>query len=257
MKDWNPDLYRQFEAERTRPAQELLSRIPLTDVTSATDLGCGPGNSTELLCNAWPDAHITGLDSSQAMLEQAQQRLPGCTFAREDIRRWQAAQPQDVIYANASLQWLTEHQTLLPHLIAQLAPSGVLAVQMPDNLDQPTHRLMREVAQRAPWGEIIDPQAANRKKLLSTEQYYDLLCDAGCRVDIWRTTYYHVMPSPQAIVDWLRATGLRPFLAALDEPQQEAYLAEYRSEIAQAYPARADGNLLMAFPRLFMLAQKI
>lgn len=257
MKDWNPELYRLFEAERTRPAHELLSRIPQIHVNAATDLGCGPGNSTELLCQAWPEADITGLDSSQAMLDKAQQRLPQCHFMREDIRQWQAAQPQDVIYANASLQWLSEHETLLPHLVAQLAPLGVLAVQMPDNLDQPTHALMRAVAQRAPWADIIDPQAANRKKLLSTEQYYNLLCGAGCRVDIWRTTYYHVMPSPQAIVDWLRATGLRPFLAALDEQQQEAFLSAYLAEIAQAYPVRADGNLLMAFPRLFMVAQKI
>ncbi len=257
MQDWNPDLYRQFEAERTRPAQELLSRIPLTQVKFATDLGCGPGNSTELLCKAWPDAHITGLDSSQAMLDKARQRLPCCSFSCEDIRHWQAAQPQDVIYANASLQWLTEHQTLFPRLITQLAPSGVLAVQMPDNLEQPTHRLMREVARRAAWADMINPQATDRKTLLSAEQYYDLLSGSGCRVDIWRTTYYHIMSSPQAIVNWLRATGLRPFLTALDEQQEKAYLAAFQSEIARAYPARTDGHLLMAFPRLFMVAQKI
>jgi len=256
MKDWNPDLYRQFEAERTRPAQELLNRIPLDNVTCATDLGCGPGNSTELLCKAWPDAKITGLDSSPAMLEQAQRRLPGCAFVHEDIRRWQSSQPQDVIYANASLQWLSDHETLLPHLIEQLAPAGVLAVQMPDNLTEPSHRLMREVAEKPCWSALISPQAAERKQLLSTEHYYDVLCEAGCRVDIWRTTYYHVMPSPLAIVDWLRATGLRPYLSALNEQQQMAYLAEYQAEITRAYPPRSDGNILLAFPRLFMVAQK-
>lgn len=256
MKDWNPELYRQFEAERTRPAQELLSRIPTINALCATDLGCGPGNSTELLSRAWPDAQITGLDSSQAMLDRARQRLPGCHFVREDIQRWQASRPQNVIFANASLQWLTDHETLLPHLIAQLAPAGVLAVQMPDNLEQPSHRLMRDIAQNPPWKGTIDSNVVNRKRLLSTEQYYDLLCAAGCRVDIWRTTYYHVMPTPQAIVDWLRATGLRPFLDALNEQQQADYLARYQDEIARAYPERADGNLLLAFPRLFMVAQK-
>lgn len=256
MKDWNPDLYRQFEAERTRPAQELLERIPLSCPADATDLGCGPGNSTELLHRAWPSARITGLDSSQAMLDQAQQRLPGCAFVLADIRRWQASSPQDVIYANASLQWLNDHPQLFPHLTSQLAPHGVLALQMPDNLDQPSHRVMREVAARPVWRDIISPQAADRKRPLSAEQYYDLLSGEGCRVDIWRTTYYHVMPSPQSIVDWLRATGLRPFLDGLSDVQQSQFLADYLGEIRAAYPVRQDGNVLLAFPRLFIVAQK-
>ncbi|MEN5018740.1 trans-aconitate 2-methyltransferase [Erwinia sp. Eh17-17] len=257
MKDWNPDLYRQFEAERTRPAQELLNRITLPSPSYVTDLGCGPGNSTELLHRRWPEARVTGLDSSQAMLDQAQQRLPDCAFALADIRHWQAAEPQQVIYANASLQWLTDHPLLLPHLVSQLAHGGVLAVQMPDNLDEPGHRLMRSVAERPAWRDKIDPLASARKHLLSTGQYYDLLTAAGCRVDLWRTTYYHVMPSPQAIVDWLRATGLRPYLAALNEEEQAQWLAEYQAEIAIAYPPRQDGNLLLAFPRLFMVAEKV
>lgn len=257
MKDWNPDLYRQFEAERTRPARELLSRISLTRVTRATDLGCGPGNSTELLHQAWPEARITGLDTSQAMIDQARQRLPDCQFELADISLWQAEQPQDIIYANASLQWLTAHDSLLPHLVSQLASGGILAVQMPDNLDQPTHRLMQKVAETTAWQHKIDPQVAQRKRLLTSEQYYDLLAAAGCRVDIWRTTYYHVMPSPQAIVDWLRATGLRPYLAELTDDEQSAWLADYLAEITLAYPPRQDGNLLMAFPRLFLVACKL
>ncbi|WP_455821100.1 trans-aconitate 2-methyltransferase [Pseudomonas cerasi] len=257
MKDWNPDLYRQFEAERTRPAQELLNRIPFLSPSFVTDLGCGPGNSTELLHDKWPEAHVTGLDSSQAMLDQAQRRLPDCEFVLADIRHWQATQPQNVIYANASLQWLTNHSELLPHLVSQLASGGVLAVQMPDNLDEPSHRLMRELAERPAWQGKIDPQAAARKRLLSTGDYYDLLTAVGCRVDLWRTTYYHVMPSPQAIVDWLRATGLRPYLAALDEAEQALWLADDYAEIARAYPPRQDGNLLLAFPRLFLVAQKV
>jgi len=257
MKDWNPDLYRQFEAERTRPAQELLNRIPLLSPAYVTDLGCGPGNSTELLHQNWPEAQVTGLDSSQAMLDQAQRRLPDCKFTLADIRHWQATPPQDVIYANASLQWLTDHPVLLPHLVTQLAPGGVLAIQMPDNLDEPSHRLMRHVAERPAWQAKTDPQTAARKRLLSTDDYYDLLTTAGCRVDLWRTTYYHVMPSPQAIIDWLLATGLRPYLAALDDAEQALWLADYHAEIARAYPPRQDGNLLLAFPRLFLVAQKV
>ncbi|NIG18691.1 MULTISPECIES: trans-aconitate 2-methyltransferase [Pantoea] len=254
MQDWNPQLYRQFESERTRPARELLERIPLTDVHFATDLGCGPGNSTELLAQAWPGAVITGIDSSAAMLEQAQERLPACTFLQADIRTWQASQPQQVIYANASLQWLTDHYTLLPHLVEQLDIGGALAIQMPDNLEEASHSLMRKVAASERWQAHISPQAADRKRLLSTEQYYDLLSDAGCQVDIWRTTYYHPMADAQAIITWLRATGLRPFLAGLTEQQQADFLHDYHQALMPAYPPRSNGQVLLAFPRLFMVA---
>ncbi|KNC07991.1 trans-aconitate methyltransferase [Pantoea sp. RIT-PI-b] len=256
MQDWNPQLYRQFESERTRPARELLERIPQADVRFATDLGCGPGNSTELLVQAWPNAQITGIDSSEAMLQQARERLPSCRFQQADIRTWQAEQPQQVIYANASLQWLTEHHTLLPHLVSQLAVGGALAIQMPDNLEEPSHRLMRDVAERENWQGLISPQAADRKRLLTTDQYYDLLSDAGCQVDIWRTTYYHPMTDAQGIITWLRATGLRPFLAGLDDTQQSAFLHDYHQALIPAYPARSNGKVLLAFPRLFMVAVK-
>ncbi|MFU9138716.1 trans-aconitate 2-methyltransferase [Erwinia tasmaniensis] len=256
MNDWNPDLYRQFEAERTRPARELLARIVHNHVQQVTDPGCGPGNSTELLYHAWPAASITGLDSSQAMLEQARERLPNCQFIQADIQHWRASQPQDVIYANASLQWLSDHQRLLPHLISQLAERGVLAVQMPDNLDQPTHSLMRKVAESPAWREKIGEEASRRKRILSVDACYDLLSAAGCYVDIWHTTYYHIMPSHAAIIDWLKATGLRPFLAPLTEDDQRVFLTQYHRELEGAYRIREDGNLLMPFPRLFIVAQK-
>ncbi|KOC89174.1 trans-aconitate 2-methyltransferase [Winslowiella iniecta] len=256
MSDWNPDLYRQFEAERTRPARELVARIPAIDVSRATDLGCGPGNSTELLWRAWPQAKITGLDSSLSMLEQAKKRLPDCHFMPADIRSWQATAPQDVIFANASLQWLDQHQQLLPQLVTQLAPYGVLAIQMPDNLDEPSHRLMRDVAARTEWQQKISSHVADRKKLLTAQQYYDVLSQAGCRVDIWRTTYYHLMPDAAAIIDWLKATGLRPFLASLNEKEQQTFLQHYLTEIRQAYLPQTDGNVLLAFPRLFIVAQQ-
>lgn len=256
MQEWNPGLYRQFEAERTRPARELLARIPTQEVSRATDLGCGPGNSTELLLRAWPEAIITGLDSSEAMLAEARQRLPQCRFIQGDFRHWQAELPQQVIYANASLQWASDHETLLPRLVNQLAGGGSLAIQMPDNLDEPSHRLMREVAARAPWRDAIASGADDRKQLLSAGCYYDLLTRSGCEVDIWRTTYYHRMNDVQAISRWLRATGLRPFLSALDEQGQESFLAAYQEALSDAYPRQADGEILLAFPRLFIVAMK-
>lgn len=254
MQDWDPQLYRQFESERTRPALELLARIPATDVRFATDLGCGPGNSTELLARAWPEARIVGLDSSEAMLAQARERLPHCAFLNEDIRRWRATEPQQVIYANASLQWLDAHDSLLPYLTSQLDSGGALAIQMPDNLQEPSHRLMREIAACDPWRQRIGD--VERKKLLASERYYDLLSQAGCEVDIWRTTYYHVMADAQAIVAWLKSTGLRPFLNALEPDEQPRFLEQYHQALQQAYPPRADGRVLLAFPRLFIVAVK-
>lgn len=175
MQDWDPDLYRQFEAERTRPAHDLLAHIPATIPQRISDLGCGPGNSTQLLHQRFPDAQLVGIDNSRAMLLSAQQRLPDCTFLEADISQWQPAEPQDLIYANASLQWLTNHQQLFPRLLSQLAANGILAVQMPDNLDEPSHRAMREVAENGPWQQTLQQAGVVRAKVLTANQYYDLL----------------------------------------------------------------------------------
>ena len=256
MKDWNPTLYLRFAAERTRPAHELLSRIDHPSARTISDLGCGPGNSTELLAQAWPQAHITGVDTSSAMLAQAAQRLPKQTFVQTDIATWRPDQPQDVVYANASLQWVLGHQTLIPHLVQQLATGGVLAIQMPDNLEEPSHQLMRTVAQQGPWHTRLGDVQAVRQQLLTSDAYYDLLVSQGCTVDIWRTTYYHVLDDAHAIVEWLRATGLRPFLMPLSDEEQTAFLDAYNTQLAAAYPPRADGKCLLAFPRLFLVARK-
>lgn len=254
MQDWDPELYRQFEAERTRPASDLLARISTAQPQHISDLGCGPGNSTQLLHQRFPLAQLVGIDNSVAMLASAQQRLPECAFLEADIRQWQPSEPQDLIYANASLQWLTDHQQLFPSLLSKLATHGILAVQMPDNQDEPSHRAMREVAENGPWQQTLLEAGAIRAKVLSANQYYDLLAPKAERVDIWRTTYYHPMPSAQAIVDWLRATGLRPFLEPLSEAMRLDFLQDYLAIIDVAYPRQADGRRLLAFPRLFIVA---
>ncbi|WP_034455709.1 trans-aconitate 2-methyltransferase [Buttiauxella noackiae] len=250
MQDWNPALYLQFAAERTRPAAELAARIQHPGAKHIADLGCGPGNSTALLHQAFPNAAVTGIDSSPAMLEKARAALPNCQFEQADVTSWTPAVKQDVIYANASLQWVSNHPELFPHLAAQLAENGVLAVQMPDNWQEPTHTLMRQVA-----AQLGSPDSG-REALLPAQEYYDLLAQSGCTVDIWRTTYFHVMPSAQAIIEWLSSTGLRPYLANLDNIQQQAFLERYHTLLQQAYPPRHDGNVLMLFPRLFIVARK-
>ena len=254
--DWNPELYRRFEDERTRPARELLARVPLAAPRRVHDLGCGPGNSTELLAERYPDADTVGTDNSEAMLVSARKRLPACRFELGDIATWRPAAPADLIYSNAALQWVGDHETLIPRLLDLLAPGGVLAIQMPDNREEPTHRAMRDVAELAPWSALIGDAAMVRTKILTLTDYYDLLAPGSAMVDVWRTAYQHPMDAPAKIVEWVSGTGLRPFIDPLPATERASYLAAYEARIAEAYPKRADGKLLLAFPRLFIVARR-
>ncbi len=256
MKDWNPDLYRRFEDERTRPARDLLARVPLESPRRVVDLGCGPGNSTELLAQRFPGAAIVGIDNSTAMLDSARERLPTCRFELADIAAWTPDDAPDLIYANASLQWVGGHERLLPRLLSLLAPGGVLAVQMPDNRDEPTHRAMRELAAEAPYAALIGDATQVRTELLGLDGYYDLMAPISESLDLWRTAYQHPMESPARIVEWVRGTGLKPFVDPLPERERAMFLAAYEQRIAESYPPRADRRLRLAFPRLFFIARR-
>jgi trans-aconitate 2-methyltransferase len=256
MSEWNPSLYSRFEDERTRPARELLGRVPLSTAKHVVDLGCGPGNSTELLVQRFSGATVVGTDNSESMLASARKRLPAVQFELGDIASWIPAIPPDIIYANAALQWVGQHETLIPRLFASLAQGGALAIQMPDNRNEPTHRSMREVAALEPWSGAIGEAAALRTAILPLQAYYDLLAPHAAQVDVWHTVYQHPMASPAAIVEWVSATGLKPFVEPLNAELRASYLAEYEKRIAAAYQPRADGKLLLAFPRMFIVAQK-
>ncbi len=257
VADWDPALYRRFEDERTRPAVDLLGRVRLSDARSVYDLGCGPGNSTELLVDRFGSNAVTGLDTSEAMLASARLRLPQTAFVLADASTWCPSEAADLIYTNAVLQWVPDHPALLPRLYGLLAPGGVLAFQMPDNLDEPSHRAMREVASDGPWRALVGDAGAGRAgRMLTASGYYDLLADLGADLDIWRTTYHHPMASPEAIVSWVRSTGLKPFVDPLPADQQTGFLAAYEARIDRAYPVRADGKRLLAFPRLFIVARR-
>lgn len=258
VTDWDPSLYARFEGERSRPAAELLARVALEAPRLVVDVGCGPGNSTALLARRFPAAELVGIDTSDAMLATARQRLPGATFAKADAATWVPDRAPDLVFSNAALQWVPDHASLLPRLFGLVAPGGVLAVQMPDNLAQPSHRLMREVAASGPWaGTIGDPAVAGRLgRMLSAEAYYDLLAGEAAEVDLWHTTYQHRLADARAIVDWVRATGLKPFVDPLSPDLATGFLAAYEGAIDGAYAVRADGARLLAFPRLFMVARR-
>jgi trans-aconitate 2-methyltransferase len=252
---WSAEQYVNFEDERTRPVRDLLAALPPIEARSAIDLGCGPGNSTEVLAARFPNAAVRGFDSSPDMIAAARRRLPQIQFAIGGIEEWTDDGPFDVILANAVLHWVPQHATLLPSLVGKLAAGGGLAIQMPDNLDVPAHQLMREIAADGPWASTLAAASASRTPLGSADWYYRLLRPSCSRVDLWRTTYHHPLPGGAAgIVEWFKGSGLRPFLEPLDAASRAAYLERYTAAVARAYSALPDGSVLLPFPRLFMVA---
>lgn len=256
MSDWNPALYARFADERARPIADLLARVPLDAPRTVVDLGCGAGASTAPLVERWPTADVLGLDTSPAMLEKARAAVPAARFALADVAAWTPEAPVDLLFSNATLHWIPDHATLLPRLMGRLASGGVLAVQMPDNLDEPSHALMREVAKLAPFAERLADAAGARAELLGFEALHDALAPSATRVEIWRTAYVHPLAGPEKIVEMVSSTGLKPFLDPLDEDLRAAFLATYGERIAAAYPRTASGHVLFRFPRLFFVAVK-
>jgi len=254
MDDWNARQYLKFEDERTRPVRDLLAQVPLERVRRAVDLGCGPGNSTELLLARFPQAEILGLDSSPDMLRQARERLPRCRFVETDIAAWTPPERTDLLFANAVFQWVPDHPRVMRKLVETLPAGGVLAAQMPDNTEEPALVLQRKVAAGGPWADDLRAKAAARGDLPAPETYYDLLGPGCSHIDIWHSIYNHALATPQAIVEWFKGSSLQPFLAVLDAGARERFLAAYSEEIARAYKPRFDGKVLLRFPRLFIVA---
>lgn len=253
MPTWKADLYLQFAAQRTQPSRDLAARIEIPSPQRVIDLGCGPGNSTAVLAERWPNAELTGLDSSPDMISQARAAHPGWRWILSDIGEWAAGEDTfDVVFSNAALQWVSDHPAVLPRLMQRVALGGALAVQMPDNFDAEAHRLMRGVAARF-------PACGNVREWFThgIGFYYDALGPLAQRIDLWATEYLHVMDGAASIVEWYKGTGMRPFLDALPNPSdREAFTAEYLSAIREGYPARPDGKVLFPFRRLFFVAYR-
>jgi trans-aconitate 2-methyltransferase len=252
--DWSARQYLKFEDERTRPPRDLLAQVPLGAPRRVADLGCGPGNSTELLVERYPDADVIGVDSSPDMLKQARERLPRCTFVQGDLASWMPEPDTDLLFGNAVFHWVADHPQVLARMLQALPKGGVLAVQMPDNTAEPALMLMEKVASSGPWAAAIAKASGLRYDLPPTGDYYDLLRPLSSRFDIWHTHYNHVMANAAGVVEWFKGSSLRPYLVPLDAAMREAFTAKYTEEIARAYPARADGKVILKFPRLFIVA---
>ena len=248
---WNAGQYLKFAEERTRPCRDLAARVKVMNPRRVIDLGCGPGNSTEVLAGRWPDAEITGLDSSPAMIETARQSQPRHSWVMGDVGEWAACDGErfDVVFSNAAMQWVPDHAVLFPRLLAR---ANALAIQMPGNVNAPAHQLMRELAASHGFHDKVREWHAHDESF-----YYDVLASRAARLDIWVTEYLHVLSDAEAIVEWYKGTGLRPFLEALDDDAaRERFLAEYTELVRAHYLPRADGRVLFPFRRIFVVAYR-
>ena len=252
---WDSAQYCRFSDDRTRPAVELLARVPLQQVETVAELGSGPGNSTMLLASRWPKSKIIGVDNSPEMLDEARKRLPTTTFELGDLATWTPSGPLDLVFSNAAVQWLPNHDALLPRLLRHLRPGGFLAIQMPANYCAPSHTAMNEIANLPRWKEWLGnmPEMA---PISSAERYYDSLSALARRVDLWQTEYFHEMSSSDEIVEWVKGAGLRPYLAQLPEEKRAEYLECYRHAISKNYPQQQNGRVLFSFKRLFIVVER-
>lgn len=252
---WDPEVYLSQADHRTRPAMDLLARIQGIVPRRIVDLGCGPGNSTALLCARWPDAKVLGVDSSAAMLERARESDLAVEWQEADIATWETAQPPDLIFANAVLHWLSDHDRLIPKLLSYLAPGGLLALQMPRNFSAKSHRLLRELAAEESWAAALG--GALREAPVSEPAFYHgLLAPLAGTLDVWETIYYHCLEGPDPVLAWMRGTAMTSVQESLSEKDYQTFEAALAARLLDAYSAGSDGSTLFPFRRLFIVATK-
>lgn len=254
---WSPDIYEAFKEDRLAPLQELVAAIPKRAVHSILDLGCGSGAAIGPLEKRWPDAHISALDNDPDMLSRFGTRHPDVTRIHSDIRDWveHSTQTYDLILSNAALHWVPGHETVFPALLERLNDGGVLAVQMPNNWDQPSHTTMLALANSARWQGKTNP-AYNPQPLLHLDDYHRLLTPGAAKRTIWQRTFIHRLTGQDAVLNWLMGSSLGVLIDPLDDGERAAFCAELAPLLANAYPPHGDGSTDFSFRRCFMLAEK-
>lgn len=252
---WDPAQYLKFADHRLRPALDLLARIDASAPARVVDLGCGTGNVSAVLATRWPQAQVLGVDPSDTMLAKARAEHPGLRFEAADAAAWTAEPKVDVLYSNAALHWLGDHDSLFPHLFAQVAAGGWMAVQMPRNFAAASHTSVADAARDGPWAARLLPMLAP-PPVDEPARYVARLAPMAAALDVWETEYLQILEGPNPVAEWTKGTWLRPFLDALDEPERSGFEAAYRARVAAAYPALPDGRTLFPFRRLFLVARR-
>jgi len=248
---WDPERYLVYADERGRPFVDLLARVDAYDPHRVVDLGCGPGNLTALLAARWPRADVLGVDSSAEMLAGAD--VPGVRFAQGDVRTWEPGGPVDVLFSNATYQWVPGHLDLLPRLVGHLADEGRLAFQVPGNHGEPSHVLLHDLARDARFAPYTDGVA--RPHSHDPGVYAEALRDLGLSVDAWETTYLHLLTGDDPVFTWISGTGARPTLQALPDDLRPVFVEEYKALLREAYPPGPHGTTL-PFRRVFVVAHR-
>ncbi len=251
---WNPDQYNLFSDHRLRPALDLLSQVPLISPYVIYDLGCGTGNVTALLSQHWNEAIVTGIDSSAEMLATARSNHPSLEWKQADIANFSPTSKGNLIFSNAALHWLDNHETVFPKLLEQLRPGGVLAVQMPNNFSAPSHQNLYDLAESPEWVDKLGP-LVRPAPVHNINWYFEFLSPLVEKINIWETTYYQVLKGRDAVLEWTRGTALRPFLEALDTAEAEIFEGQYAERLLESYPVRQDDSTLYPFSRLFIVVQ--
>jgi trans-aconitate 2-methyltransferase len=257
VSTWDPELYLRHADERGRPFLDLLARVDVTPY-SIIDLGCGPGQLTPILRERWPHAMIRGVDSSAEMIEAACRRDdgPAVSYIHADVADWQPAAPVDLIVSNAMFQWVPDQLDVIRRLAGRVAHGGAFALQVPNNVDAPSHVLLREIASRAPYAEHLPDLDLPRGH--GPAEYVELFAGIsdgfGWSVDAWETTYTHVLTGVDAVFSWISGTGARPVLQALPDELRDQFVAEYKEALRDAYPAKPWGTLF-PFTRVFAVAE--
>lgn len=252
MSDWNPDNYLIFKKQRTQPAIDLANRVKEYNPKTIVDIGCGPGNSTVVLKNIFPDADILGIDSSANMINKAKSKHSDICFELCDVNELNGT--YDLLFSNACLQWVPEHERLIPRLMNNISPDGILAVQMPMNQDEPLFRIIEKTVSSSKWN--FDKAILENNEVLAPDKYFDILSECSNDFDMWENVYYHLMPSHEHMIDWVRSTRLRPYLDVLDDNEKLELESDILSETKNFYPSTASGEVIFKFRRFFFVAHK-
>jgi len=252
---WNPQQYLKFSGHRLRPAVDLLMRIPDFSVKRVADLGAGAGNVTRLIKERWPDAAVLAVEGSAEMVAAGKKAAPEVEWLHQDLGSWRPAQTWDVIYSNAALHWLPEHERLFPSLMERVSPGGILAVQMPRNFEAPSHLLIAETALSGPWRSRLE-HLVTAPPVHAPGFYHRLLAPQSENIDIWETEYLQVLEGDNPVKEWTKGTWLTRYLDVLRGDERTAFEAAYGERVAKAYPRDSAGQTLFPFRRLFMVAQR-
>jgi len=253
--DWAPEQYLQFKQERTQPSLDLVARISLEDPESIIDIGCGPGNSTRILRERWPHAEIIGIDKSEKMIGRARADYPDQTWIIGDAASLETDRTFDLVFSNAVIHWIPDHESLLRRLFKLVNKRGILAIQVPANQESPLYKIIIKIARSARWS----PSTSGREQLITyhnAEYYYNLLVSRTREIALWETTYHHILNSHQELIEWYRSTAMKPYLDSLRNDGERAHFEkEVLDECKAYYPLQSDGRILYPFKRLFFTAR--